>query len=64
MSGFFERLVGLEKRTLKKAIGKASQTNEQLLTILKEAETVIKARPLVYIGDDIHSHIALTPAHF
>ena len=64
MGGFYERLVGLVKRTLKKAIGKASLTNEQLLTILKEAEAVINARPLVYIGDDIQSHIALTPAHF
>ena len=64
MGGFYERLVGLVKRTLKKAIGKASLTNEQLLTILKEAEAVINAGPLVYIGDDIQSHIALTPAHF
>ena len=64
MGGFYERLVGLVKRTLKKAIGKASLTNEQLLTILKEAEAVINARPLVYIGDDIQSLIALTPAHF
>ena len=64
MGGFYERLVGLVKRTLKKAIGKASLTNEQLLTLLKEAEAVINARPLVYIGDDIQSHIALTPAHF
>ena len=64
MGGFYERLVGLVKRTLKKTIGKASLTNEQLLTKLKEAEAVIIARPLVYIGDDIQSNIALTPAHF
>ena len=64
MSGFYKRLVGLVKRTLKKAIGKASLTNKQLSTILKEANAVINARPLVYIGDDKQSHIALTPAHF
>ena len=39
-------------------------SNEQLLTILKETEAVLNSRPLVYIGDDIHSTIALTPAHF
>ena len=40
-------------------------TNEQLLTLLKEAEAVINARPLNYIGDDIQSHIAFkNPAHF
>lgn len=64
MGGFYERLVGLVKRTLRKAIGRASLTNEQLLTVLKEAEAVVNSRPLVYVGDDIQSHITLTPAHF
>lgn len=39
-------------------------TNEQLLTVLKEIEAVVNSRPLVYVGDDIRSHITLTPAHF
>ena len=39
-------------------------TNEHLLTILKEAEAVINSRPLVYIGDDINSTVAVTPSHF
>ena len=39
-------------------------SNEQLLTVLKETEAVLNSRPLVYIGDDIHATIALTPAHF
>ena len=64
MGGFYERMVGLVKRTLRKTIGKASLGNEQLLTVLKEAEAVVNSRPLVYIGDDIQSPITLTPAHF
>ena len=64
MGGFYERMVGLVKRTLRKTIGKASLSNEHLLTVLKEAEAVVNSRPLVYIGDDIKSPITLTPAHF
>ena len=64
MGGFHERLVGIVKRSLRKAIGKVCLSNEQLLTILKEAEAVINSMPLVYVGDDINSSITLTPAHF
>ena len=64
MGGFYERLIGLLKRSLRKTIGRLCLSNEQLLTILKETEAVLNSRPLVYIGDDIHSTIALTPAHF
>ena len=64
MGGFYERLVGIVKRSLRKAMGKVCLTNEQLLTILKEAEAVVNSRPLVYVGDDISSYLTLTPAHF
>ena len=64
MGGFYERLVGIVKRSLRKAIGKVCLSSEQLLTILKEAEAVINSRPLVYVGDDINSSMTLTPAHF
>ena len=63
MGGFYERLVGLVKRTLRKAIGRSSLTNEQLLTVLKESEAVVNSRPFIYVGDDIQSHITLTPGH-
>ena len=64
MGGFYERLVELVKRTLRKAIGRTSLTNKQLLTVLKESEAVVNSRPLVYVGDDIQSHIPLNPAYF
>lgn len=64
MGGFYERLVGLVKRSLRKAIGKVCLTNEQLLTLLKEAEAVVNSRPLVYVGSDINSYVTLTPSHF
>ena len=64
MGGFYERMVGLVTRTLRKSIGKARLTSEQFLTVVKEAEAVVNSRPIVYAGDDIHSHIMLAPAHF
>ena len=43
MGGFYKRLVGLVKRSLRKAIGKLCLTGNQLLTVLKKtvAETLI-----------------------
>ena len=64
MGGFYERLVGIVKKSLRKAIDKVCLTSEQLLTILKEAEAVLNSRPLVYVGEDINSYMTLTQAHF
>ena len=52
MGCFYERHMGVVKRSLRQAIGNVCLTNEQLLTILKEAETVISSRLLVYVGED------------
>ena len=64
MGGFYERLVGLVKRAMRKTIQKNLLTVIQLQTILKEVEATINARPLVYKGDDLESNITLTPRHF
>lgn len=63
--GFYELLVGLVKRSLRKAIGKLCLTSNQLLTIIKQSEAIISSRPLVYVyDDDINSDSVLTPSHF
>ena len=64
MGGYYERLVGLVKRSLRKSLGRRMLTLVQLQTLLKEAEAVVNSRPLVYLGDDINSYVALTPGHF
>ena len=64
MGGFYERLVGLVKRALRKTISRKLLTYIQLETILKEVVATVNARPLVYVSDDINSSITLTPAHF
>ena len=64
MGGFYERLVGFVKKSLRRAIGRICLSNGQLLTLLKEAESEVNSRSLVYVGNDINSNVTLTPSHF
>ena len=63
MGGFYERLVGITKISLKKIIGKLFLTHTQLQTIITEVEAVINSRPLVYVDDDLENEIIM-PNHF
>lgn len=61
--GLFERMVGLTKRCLRKMIGRAKLTYDELLTAIVEVEMILNSRPLTYVSpDDIEE--PLTPAHF
>ena len=64
MGGFYERLVGLTKRALRKTLGNQCLTEKQLVTTLTETEAVVNSRPLVYVDDDINSSMILTPSNF
>ena len=64
MGGFYERLVGITKRVLRKTLGANCFTITQLSTILTEAEAVVNSRPLVYVGNDINSGHVLVPNDF
>ena len=64
MGGFYERLIGLTKRALRKTIGNKRLTQGQLVTILAEVEVVINSRPLVYVDEDINLSPTLTPMDF
>ncbi|VDI73296.1 Hypothetical predicted protein [Mytilus galloprovincialis] len=64
MGGFYERLVGVVKRSLRKSLNKRLITDVQMRTIIKEIEAVVNSRPLIYVGEDINSKITLTPSHF
>ena len=50
--GFYERLVKSVKLSLRKVLGKAILTFEELQTVLCEIEAVINGRPLVYQSED------------
>ena len=60
--GFFERMVKMTKRCLKKTIGRAKFTYDELLTSVTEVEAIINSRPLSYISaEDVDE--PLTPSH-
>lgn len=60
--GFFERLIKSVKRCLKKLLGRACVTYEELLTILTEIECILNSRPLTYVStEDLEE--PLTPSH-
>ena len=60
--GAFERMVKSTKRCLRKLIGKAQFSYDELVTALAEIEFVINSRPLTYVSaDDVEE--PLTPSH-
>ena len=62
MGGFYERLIGIVKRSIKKSIGRACLSLDQLYTIITEVEAVVNEQPLVYVGDEFTAGVVLTPA--
>lgn len=62
--GFYERMIGLMKRKLKKTIGKASLNPVELSTVLTEIEAILNNRPLTYTYSYIDDGPPLTPSHF
>ncbi|GBN85889.1 hypothetical protein AVEN_180976-1 [Araneus ventricosus] len=62
--GFWDRLVRTVKDLLRKTLGKAIFTYEELLTILCECEKVVNSRPLTYLSEDMQDLTPITPAIF
>lgn len=60
--GFFERMVGTVKRCLRKVIGNAKLSYDELNTCLIEVEATINNRPLTYMYEEPGSE-PLTPSH-
>eukprot|EP00794_Sanderia_malayensis_P006668 gene6668-biopygen5443 len=60
--GFFERMVGMVKSTLKKSLSQAHLKFAELQEILLDVEFSLNNRPLTYQGNDLDKE-ALTPNH-
>jgi len=61
--GFWERLIGLTKSTLKKTLGRTCATLESLQTIVIEVEALLNDRPLTYVSSDVSDLEPITPSH-
>lgn len=62
--GWWERLIGVMKRLLRKVLGRSSLDYESLLTVLCDCEHTMNNRPLTYLSEDVNDLAALTPAMF
>ncbi|MCP3663039.1 MAG: DDE-type integrase/transposase/recombinase [Gammaproteobacteria bacterium] len=62
--GMYERLIGLTKNSLKKAVGRRQLDYSQLSTLLTEVEGVLNSRPLTFLYSDLDSNQMLRPIDF
>lgn len=62
--GFWERMVQSVKGPLRKTLGRASLTSEELETTLIEIEAMLNSRPITYVYNDPNDPEPLTPSHF
>ena len=58
--GFFERLIGIMKAILSKAIGRALLKYEELEEVLLDVESLMNNRPLCYLGEEFEQPV-ITP---
>ncbi|XP_071138903.1 uncharacterized protein [Mytilus edulis] len=61
--GWWERLVGITKTTLKKILGRSQVNADSVRTVITEIESVMNDRPITYISQDIRDPQPLTPSH-
>ena len=60
--GFFERIIQSMKRCLKKTVGKARLTLDELNTVVIQIEAILNSRPISYVSsEDLEE--PLTPSH-
>ena len=57
--GFFERMVQSVKRCLRKSIGSAKLTYDELSTALTEVEAIVNSRPISYLSSETANAIPL-----
>ena len=62
--GFYERMIGLVKRCLKKMVGHERLSEPRLRALIAKSEAVVNSRPLLYVGEGWEPGNVLTPASF
>ena len=61
--GFWERLIGTTKTTIKKVLGRSFISLEALQMLVVEIEAVLNDSPLTYLSADVENSEPLTPSH-
>ncbi|GFT76163.1 integrase catalytic domain-containing protein [Trichonephila clavipes] len=62
--GWWERLVRVLKELLRRTLGNAILTTEELQTVLCDCESVSNSRPLTYLSENSDDLVPLSPAMF
>ncbi|GFT59126.1 integrase catalytic domain-containing protein [Trichonephila clavipes] len=62
--GFWERLIQMVKKLLRRVLGKAFLYYEEIFTILCDIDTTINSRPLNCLSEDLNDLTPLTPSMF
>ncbi|MCP3661478.1 MAG: transposase family protein, partial [Gammaproteobacteria bacterium] len=62
--GFWERMIGIVKGCMKKAVGRKLLTFDEMITLLSEVSAVVNSRPLTFLYDDFDSGSPLRPIDF
>src|SRR5690606_28426628 len=62
--GWWEVLIGLVKKLLKRSLGRAVLSFEELQTVLCDCEAIINSRPITQMSEEARDLVALTPAMF
>ncbi|GFY74103.1 integrase catalytic domain-containing protein [Trichonephila inaurata madagascariensis] len=62
--GWWERLVRVLKTLLRKTLGNAVLTAEELQSVLCDCESVVNSRPLSCLSEDSDDLVSLSPAMF
>jgi len=61
--GFWERLIGLTKITLRKVLGRRRIASAELRTLITDIEAAMNDRPLTYVSPDHQDAEPITPSH-
>ena len=62
--GFWERLIGILKKLLRRTLRKASLDYVEMNTVLVDCEAIINSRPITFISDSESEIRPLTPSDF
>ena len=62
MGGFYEKMVGLLKRILRKILANARLDYEELLTVVTEVESILNSRPISYVYTE-ETEEPICPSH-